>query len=148
MRKRRKNFLRSLSLATAIGGAFTTAGLYMSDRIGLVEARTALSLAGVITGTTFTMTMAYAFTRMNGTGVWLRQLQAPPKGFGVDLLLPPDRAEDVLFNLLGRYEYWVQQHGAIKARIIFATQSFGCVLNFWTEWLLRRVKLLKLLRKP
>jgi curved DNA-binding protein CbpA len=71
--------------------------------------------------------------------------QTPPRGFWVDLLLPPDRADDVLFNLLGRYDYWVQKHGFPKGRIIFAVQLFGCVLSFWTEWLL---KLLALLRKP
>src|SRR5262245_57837763 len=34
-----------------------------------------------------------------------------PRGFLVDLLLPPDRAEDVLYNLLGRYPYWIERHG-------------------------------------
>jgi hypothetical protein len=79
---------------------------------------------------------------------WSRGPQAAPKGFLVGRLVPPERAEDVLFNLLGRYDHWLQKHGAVKARIIFGVQSFGCILSFWAEWLLRRVKLLVLLRKP
>jgi hypothetical protein len=78
----------------------------------------------------------------------LRPAACTPKGFVIDLLLPPDRADDVLFNLLEQYGYWVEKHGSIKSRLIFASQSFGCVLSFWTDWLLRRVKLLVLLRKP
>jgi len=78
---------------------------------------------------------------------WLGGLTAPPRGFWTDLLLPPERADDILYNLLGRCDYWVQKHGAVKARLIFATQSFGCILSFWTDWLLRRVRLLVQLRK-
>jgi hypothetical protein len=33
---------------------------------------------------------------------------AAPKGFLIDWLMPPDRASDVMFNLLGRYDYWVR----------------------------------------
>lgn len=69
-----------------------------------------------------------------------------PKGFIVDLLMPPDRAEDALFNILGRYDYWVEKHGTLKARCIFMTQSLGAVLSFWTDWLLKRAKLLRFLR--
>jgi hypothetical protein len=69
-----------------------------------------------------------------------------PKGFLLDLLLPPDRAEEALFNILGRYDYWVQKYGALRARCIFTTQSLGVVLTFWADWLLNRVKLLRFLR--
>jgi hypothetical protein len=73
--------------------------------------------------------------------------QSHPRGFWIDLLLPPDRAEEALVNLLGRYDHWVAKHGTARARFIFASQSFGCILSFWTDWLLRRAKLLRLLRK-
>jgi hypothetical protein len=69
-----------------------------------------------------------------------------PKGFLIDLLLPPDRADDVLFNLLGRYDYWVDKHGRTRADIIFFTQSIGCILSFWTDWVLKRLKLIDLFR--
>jgi hypothetical protein len=69
-----------------------------------------------------------------------------PKGFVLDLLMPADRAEDALFNILGRYDYWVEKHGAFRARCIFITQSLGAVLSFWTDWLLKRAKLLRFLR--
>jgi hypothetical protein len=70
----------------------------------------------------------------------------PPKGLLVDLLMSPDRAEDVLYNLQGRYEYWVEKYGPRRARLIFFTQSMGSVVSFWTDWLLHRVKLLQFLR--
>jgi hypothetical protein len=62
------------------------------------------------------------------------------------LCMPPDRAEEALYNILGRYDYWFRKHGALKARMIFATQSFGAILTFWADWLLRRIKLLCFLR--
>src|SRR5437879_3778911 len=46
-----------------------------------------------------------------------------PRGLLVDLFMPPDRAEDVLYNLLGRYDHWVEIHGSRWARIIFYLQS-------------------------
>jgi hypothetical protein len=70
-----------------------------------------------------------------------------PKGFLVDLLMPPDRAEDALFNILDRYDYWVVRYGMPRARLIFFTQCAGAILTFWTDWLLRRVKLLEFLRR-
>jgi hypothetical protein len=59
--------------------------------------------------------------------------------------MPPDRAADVLFNLLGRYDYWIEQHGVRRARLIFAVQSIGAVASFWSYWLLRRLKLVEFL---
>jgi hypothetical protein len=59
--------------------------------------------------------------------------------------MPP--AEEALYNSLARYEYWVEKYGPRKACIILATQSFGAVLSYWTDWLLCCVKLLKLLRR-
>jgi hypothetical protein len=67
-----------------------------------------------------------------------------PSGLLVDLLMPPDRAEDILYNLLGRYDYWVAGHGQRWARVIFFIQSIGAVLTFWSDWALKRLKLLKL----
>jgi hypothetical protein len=69
-----------------------------------------------------------------------------PRGFLIDLFLPPDRADDVLYNLLDRYPYWVEKHGLPKAHLIFLTQSLGAVLCFWLDWVLKRVRLLRFLR--
>jgi len=66
-----------------------------------------------------------------------------PRGFLIDAFMPPDRAEDVNCNLLRRYDYWVEKHGARRARIIFFLQSAGSILTFWTDWLMKRLKLLK-----
>jgi hypothetical protein len=81
---------------------------------------------------------------------WLRSSgrfvsQLAPRGLLVDMLMPPDRAEDVLHNLLGRYDYWVEKHGARWARVIFFAQSAGSILTFWTDWAMKRLKLLKML---
>jgi hypothetical protein len=65
----------------------------------------------------------------------------------IDLLIPPDRAEDMLSNLLGGYDRWVEKYGARTARRIFVALSAWAVLTYWTDWLLRRVKLLELLRR-
>jgi hypothetical protein len=69
-----------------------------------------------------------------------------PKGFLIDWLLPPDLAEEALFNILGRYPYWVEKYGYRKARFIFGSQSFRCVVDYWTDWLIRRLKLLTFLQ--
>lgn len=70
-----------------------------------------------------------------------------PRGLFIDLLMPPDRAEEALVNILGRYEYWVEKHGPRKARIIFAAQSIGCVITFWADWAMKRLRLLTILRR-
>ena len=62
------------------------------------------------------------------------------------MFLPPDRAEDSLYNILGRYDYWVAKHGERKARVIFTVQSVGAIITFWSDWLLQRVKLLSFLK--
>jgi hypothetical protein len=81
----------------------------------------------------------------------IRQVLAPifkkadaPRGLLIDMLMPPDRAEDVLYNLLGRYDHWVEVHGPRWARIIFYLQSAGSIITFWADWLLKRLKLLKM----
>jgi hypothetical protein len=35
----------------------------------------------------------------------------PPKGLLIDLFMPPDRAGDALYNILGRYPYWMDKDG-------------------------------------
>jgi len=67
-----------------------------------------------------------------------------PRGLLVDLLMPPDRADDVLYNLLARYDHWVEKHGLRWARIIFFTQSVFAIGMFWSDWALKRLKLLKM----
>lgn len=71
----------------------------------------------------------------------------PPKGLLIDLFMPPDSAEEAIYNILGRYDYWAGKHGWFWARVIFMSQSMGAILSFWTDWLLRRSKLLEILRK-
>ena len=76
----------------------------------------------------------------------VRQQQgAAPGGLLIDMLMPPDRAEDIVYNLLGRYYHWVEKHGPRLARTIFYMQSAGAIFSFWTDWTLKRVKLLKML---
>jgi hypothetical protein len=59
----------------------------------------------------------------------------PPKGLLIDLLVPPERAGDMVSNLLEAFNArWVVKYGHKRARFIFATQSVFCVLCFWGEW--------------
>jgi hypothetical protein len=81
--------------------------------------------------------------RSVGTLVEERRERHAPRGLLVDLFMPPDRAEDALYNLLGRYDYWVEVHGVRWARIIFYLQSAGSIVTFWTDWAMKRLKLLK-----
>lgn len=70
-----------------------------------------------------------------------------PKGLLLDLLMPPSDAENALFNILGRYQYWVGAHGEFWAKVIFFSQSTSVIVRFWAEWLLKHLKLIDLLRK-
>jgi hypothetical protein len=72
-----------------------------------------------------------------------RRAQRAPRGLLIDLCLPPDRADDVIYNLLSRYDHWVEKHGPRWARVIFFSQSAGSIVTFWTDWLMKRLKLLK-----
>jgi hypothetical protein len=74
----------------------------------------------------------------------LAEQRRAPRGLLIDLCMPPDRADDVIYNLLGRYEHWVEKHGPRWARVIFFLQSAGSILTFWSDWMLKRVKLLKM----
>jgi hypothetical protein len=68
---------------------------------------------------------------------------ASPPGLLIDLLMPPDRAEDVLYNIQGRFGYWCEKHGRRRARLIFLSQSLIAVCCFWIDWTLQRLKLLR-----
>jgi hypothetical protein len=73
-------------------------------------------------------------------------LELTPKGLLIDMFISPERAPDMVFNLQQAFdERWMKVHGARVARLIFLNQSVGAILNFWTAWLLKRLKLLKLL---
>lgn len=72
---------------------------------------------------------------------------APPKGFLVDALLPPADAEERLYNILGRYNYWLRKYGPFRAHTIFYLQSVGTVIGFWIAWLSKHLKVLEYLRK-
>jgi hypothetical protein len=70
---------------------------------------------------------------------------AAPTGFLIDLLMPPDQAEERLVNILRRYDCWVGKYGAGRAGFIFHTQCIGAIVSFWMDWLLRRLKLIEFL---
>jgi hypothetical protein len=69
-----------------------------------------------------------------------------PSGFLVEMLTPPDFAEEALANIGARYEYWVAKHGARGAALIFHRQCARAVLSCWADWLRKRLKLLEFLR--
>ncbi|HWX32257.1 MAG TPA: hypothetical protein VNZ53_33100 [Steroidobacteraceae bacterium] len=76
--------------------------------------------------------------------VFRRGRRGPPKGFLIDLLVPADRAEDMLSGLQTAYEErWVPKYGARRARRIFMTQSIGSILGFWIDWMMKHLRLLK-----
>jgi hypothetical protein len=70
-----------------------------------------------------------------------------PKGFLLDAFLPSELADEALYHTLGRYPYWVAKHGPAKARLIFATQSFGSIIRYWTDWVLKRFEVVRSLRR-
>ncbi|KJC55483.1 hypothetical protein UB31_00445 [Bradyrhizobium sp. LTSP849] len=68
-----------------------------------------------------------------------------PKGLIIDLLVPPERADDMLANLQRAYdERWLPKYGARKARRIFLLQATGAVAGFWIDWVRQRLDLIKL----
>jgi hypothetical protein len=69
--------------------------------------------------------------------------QKPPKGFLIDLLVPPDRADDMLLELQKGFERWVPKYGARCARRMFITHSIGSIIRFWIDGILKRLDLLK-----
>jgi hypothetical protein len=67
-----------------------------------------------------------------------------PKGFLVDLLVPADRAEDMLLVLQKAYEErWVPKYGTRRARRILMMHSIGSVIGFWVNWMVKHLSLLK-----
>jgi hypothetical protein len=76
----------------------------------------------------------------------LKRAHARPKGLLIDLLVPYDRADDILFNLLGRYDHWAEKYGHRWAKVMFTTQSIGVVLSFWLAWVKKYVKVFDFLR--
>ena len=68
-----------------------------------------------------------------------------PKGVLIDLLVPPTRAEDMLFALQKTFEdRWVPKYGRRFARKLFLVQSTGAVCGFWIDWVRQRLDILKL----
>jgi hypothetical protein len=68
----------------------------------------------------------------------------PPKGFLIDLLVPTDRAEDMLLGLEEAFEErWLPKYGTRCARRMFMTHSIGSVIGFWINWLMKHLRLLK-----
>jgi hypothetical protein len=68
----------------------------------------------------------------------------PPKGLLIDLLVPADRADDMLLALQKAFdERWVPKYGARHARCIFMTQSIGSIIGFWIDWMMKHLRLLK-----
>ena len=75
------------------------------------------------------------------------RVEAPPQGRLIDWTIPPEHAEDRVLQLLRGYERWVGKYGERTARRMFLIHSVGAVIEFWTDWLLKRLKLLDLLRR-
>jgi hypothetical protein len=71
--------------------------------------------------------------------------QKSPKGFLIDLLVPPDRAEDMLLGLEKGFERWVLKYGVRGARRRFLWHSVWSVIGFWINWMMKHLKLLKFL---
>jgi hypothetical protein len=146
-RKRRRIYFLALT------GVVTSGLSVIGGTIAVLLAQTSLlyRLASLATGLAIaTMVLAAGtlyFHWKEQRGHTLVRQKAAPKGLLIDLLIPPDRADDMLNNLLGAYDRWVEKYGARTARRIFVAQSVLVVLTYWTDWLLRRVKLLKLLRR-
>ena len=60
---------------------------------------------------------------------------APPSSFLIDLLLPPDKAEDAALTLEDAYAgRWTQKYGANKAKLVFYTQVCGLIAgHYWSR---------------
>jgi hypothetical protein len=90
----------------------------------------------------WTMSFSVTFTFFDKWGT------RRPKGLILDLCMPPELAEHRVHALLVAYdERWIPKYGPRLARAIFAAQSLGSVLSFWTDWLMQRLKLLEILRR-
>jgi hypothetical protein len=76
------------------------------------------------------LAMLRSFTELlDGISV-TRDPGTAPRGLLIDMCMPPDRADDVIYNLLCRYDHWVEKHGLRWARIIFFMQSAGSIGHF------------------
>jgi hypothetical protein len=67
----------------------------------------------------------------------------PPNGFLIDLLVPPERAEDMLLHLDEAFLRWVVKYGHRRAHRMYRLQSIGAVAGFWIEWVRQRLDLFK-----
>ncbi|SRR6266700_6374971 len=138
---RRRRLIPRLSW-NLLGLSLLLLGLLSLEWLGIIQRRSGSLALGYFIGAICLgcSVMGFWYDRVSS-----RPALTPP-GFLVDLLLPPDRAEDVLYNLLGRYPYWVGKHGPLKARLIFFTHSTGAIVGFWLDWVLKRANLLRLWR--
>jgi hypothetical protein len=68
----------------------------------------------------------------------------PQKSLLIDLLVPADRAEDMLGELQKAYkERWVPKYGERRARRILMMHSIGSIIGFWINWMVKHLSLLK-----
>jgi hypothetical protein len=73
----------------------------------------------------------------------LNTLKAP-RGFLIDLLVPADRAEDMLLGLQKAFEErWVPKYGLRRAQRMFLWHAVWSVVGFWINWIRRQLDLLK-----
>jgi hypothetical protein len=68
---------------------------------------------------------------------------AAPRGFVIDLLIPPQRAEDMLLHLDKAFPRWVVKYGPRRAKQMYHLQSIGAVSGFWIEWLRQKADVFK-----
>jgi hypothetical protein len=66
-----------------------------------------------------------------------------PSGLLIDLLVPPERAEDMLLHLQKAFDRWSLKYGRRCARRMFAMHSIGAVVGFWIGWIRDRLDLFK-----
>jgi len=80
------------------------------------------------------------------TSSQLKPTRAPTDGFVIDLLVPAERAEDMLLMLQRAFEErWLPKYGFRRARYIFAVQSIGAVIGYWISWAKQYLSVLKFL---
>jgi hypothetical protein len=112
-----------------------------STNVNLGEVRAVAALSEAADEAHFHVFMAdpaqtlFAFTH--------EKRQKVPKGFLLDAFLPSDLAEEALYAILDRHPHWVAKYGARKAAFIFVTQSLGCIIRFWVDWILKRFEILR-----
>jgi hypothetical protein len=71
--------------------------------------------------------------------------ESPPAGLLIDMLVPAERAEDMLLALGNAFQKrWLPKYGPRGARLIFLLQSTGTVVGYWINWVRKYLNVFKL----